>query len=176
VSNEDKSEQNSHSIEFIDYPPLHSDGEYKFEVLDSGQLIGTACAKSKQDQEGKFWHLDDLWVQEDSRSQGYGTKLLNHVCEYFWSLDRLRIRVHPGNPVFRQTGIEELFKIKNHSTEEELDAMDREMKQAMLQPDFWEKQKQAVKKFDSTPLVEWYRKRGFAVDDLDGKHLWCYPD
>jgi len=28
--------------------------------------------------------------------------------------------------------------------------------------------------YDSCQLKEWYRKRGFAVDDPDTRHLWCY--
>ena len=50
----------SGSIKFRDYPPLRSDKEYKFEVLNSGKVIATAFVKCMQDQQGKFWELDAI--------------------------------------------------------------------------------------------------------------------
>lgn len=167
------------SIEFRDYPPLQPDEEYKFEILDYGEVIGTAHVKTQQDRQGEFWHLDDLFVTEKRRNQPqhYGTKLLDHLRQYLWSVHKLRIRVHPA---IGQQAMEELverLKQNQHKyTEEELDAMDEELNQAMQQPDFWEKQQEAGWQFDSKKLIEWYRKRGFTHDDPDGKHLWCYPD
>ncbi|WP_277875600.1 hypothetical protein [Anabaena subtropica] len=36
------------SIEFRDYPPLQPDEEYKFDILDYGEVIGTAHVKTQQ--------------------------------------------------------------------------------------------------------------------------------
>ncbi|MBD2294284.1 GNAT family N-acetyltransferase [Anabaena sphaerica FACHB-251] len=167
----------SGSIEFHDYPSLESDEEYKFEVLHSGQVIGIAHVKCMQDQQGKFWHLDNLFVQIKHRNHGYGTKLLNHLRHYLWSMDRLRIRVHPA---IGQQAMEALVEKLQHNkeiyTEEELDAMDKELYLAMQQPDFWQKQAEISETQDSKELVEWYRKREFTHDDPDGKHLWCYSE
>lgn len=166
------------NIEFRDYPPLQPYEEYKFEVLDSASKVtGTAHVKSIQDGQGKFWHLEDLLVAKESRSQGYGTKLLIHLRQYLWSIHRLRIRVHPA---FGQQAMEEIAEgfMQQQYTEEELDTMDRDLVQAMQQPDYWEKQAETIQntQFDSKRLIEWYRKRDFTVDDPDGRHLWCYPD
>jgi GNAT superfamily N-acetyltransferase len=167
----------SGSIEFRDYPPLESDKEYKFEVLSSGQVIATAYVN---DYQGKFWHLDGLLVhQKKDRYQGYGSKLLNHLRDYLWSIDRLRIRVHPA---IGQQGMEELYEILKHDeetySEKELNAMGEASDLAMQQPDFWEKRAEIIEKRDrdSKELIEWYRKRKFIHDDPDGKHLWCYPE
>ncbi|MBD2569428.1 GNAT family N-acetyltransferase [Anabaena lutea] len=167
----------SDNIEFRNYLPLPSDEEYKFEILNSGEVIATAHVKCMQDKQEKFWHLSNLFVDKNSRSHGYGTKLVNHLRQYLWNIDRLRIRVHPA---IGQQAMEELAEISKHYnetyTEEELDAMDKELYLAMQQPDFWEKQAEISKTKDSKQLVEWYRKREFTHDDPDGKHLWCYPD
>jgi GNAT superfamily N-acetyltransferase len=171
----------SGSIEFRDYPPLESDKEYKFEVLNSGQVIATALVKCMQDQQGKFWHLDDLLVvQKENRNQDYGTKLLNHLRHYLWNIDKLKIRVHPaiGNQGTEELA-ERLSERSKHNeetyTEEELDAIDEALDLAMQQPDFWQKRAEINENKDSKKLFEWYRKREFTHDDPDGKHLWCYP-
>ncbi|MBE9250044.1 GNAT family N-acetyltransferase [Dolichospermum sp. LEGE 00240] len=167
----------SGSIELRDYPPLESDKEYKFEVLSSGQGIATAHVKCMRDRQGKFWHLDNLFVHNQNRNQGYGTRLVNHLRDYLWSIDRLRIRVHPA--IGLQV-MEELAEKSKHNTEtytkEELDDMSKSLYLEMQQPDFWEKQAERNEVRDSKKLIEWYRKRGFIHDDPNGKHLWCYPE
>ncbi|MDJ0734248.1 MAG: GNAT family N-acetyltransferase [Nostocaceae cyanobacterium] len=163
-------------ITFGNYPPSQPGKDYKFEILNSGQIIATAYVKSMQNQQGKFWHLDDLFVQKNNRSQGYGTQLLDHLRKYLWKIDRLKIRVHPAN----EEQVEEFSEIYKHNneqyTDEELDAIDRETEQAIQQPGFWNQLAEKSENRDSERLKNWYRKRGFTHDDPDGKHLWCYPD
>ncbi len=166
----------STSIIFRDYLPSQPGEDYKFEILNSGQVIGTVHVKSMQGKQGKFWHLDDLLIDKNYRSQGYGTKLLNHLRDYLWKIDRLKIRVHPGDGRLLED-LPEKWKHHNEQyTDEELDAMDKETEQAMLQPDFWDKLAEKSENRDSEKLKNWYRERGFKHDDPDGKHLWCYPD
>jgi hypothetical protein len=110
---------------------------------------------------------------------GHNPQNLNiqHFC--LWSIDRLRIRVHPA---IGQQGMEELYERLKHDeetySEKELNAMGEASDLAMQQPDFWEKRAEIIEKRDrdSKELIEWYRKRKFIHDDPDGKHLWCYPE
>lgn len=126
-----------------------SNADYKFEVLDSDKkIIGNAHVESKNDKKEKFWHLEDLFIEKKSRYQGYGTELLNYLCNYLWDVEKLRIRVHPA---IGQQGMEEIVeewrRTNQQFTEEELDDIDRKRMEEIQQRDFWKEQ----------------------------KHLWCCP-
>jgi GNAT superfamily N-acetyltransferase len=151
-------------------------GEYKFEVLDPAKkVVGAAYIESKQDKQGKFWHLEDLLIAEENRNQGYGSALLEHLRQYLWDINRLRIRVHPAIGQQAMEELAETGELMLQSSEEELDAIDRKLEEAMQQPDFWSKQAEIKKEYSSKDLIEWYKKRGFTIDDPDKKHVWCYP-
>lgn len=162
-------------MEFQEYSSLTPYGEYKFEVLDPAKkVVGAAYIESKQDKQGKFWHLEDLLIAEENRNQGYGSALLEHLRQYLWDINRLRIRVHPAIGQQAMEDLAERGKLMQQFSEEELDAMDRKFEEAMQKPDFWSKQAESNKKYSSEDLIEWYKKRGFTIDDPDQKHFWCY--
>lgn len=157
-------------MNFSNYPTPN--GGYKYEVQDSsGQIVGTAHVQSKGNAH-RFWDLEDLLIDKEYRRQGYGTGLLNHVRDHLWNIDRLPIRVHPA---VGQEALEEVAKNCQHNqlTEEERDAEDRKLEEAMKKPDFWEDQNKKSKKYNSEDLKDWDRKLEFTCDDPDGKHLWC---
>lgn len=163
---------------FQNYQLSNSNNEYRFEILGIDKnVIGTAHVKFKNSSQGNFWHLDDLYIFNNYRFQGYGTKLLNHLREYVWNINRLKLRVHPaiGQQAMEEIAAKKLSE-QSESSEEELDAMDEKLEREMMQPDFWKKQKETSSKDDSTSLVKWYMDRGFSVRDPDEKHLWCEPN
>lgn len=143
--------------------------EYVFKVLDSENIVGNAVVTKMHDHKGKFWHLDDLQIRKESRRQGYGTALVNHIITYLLKIDKLRIRVHPA---VGQQAMESLCEEIQNLSEQELDQRDKQLEQEMQKPDFWETQKCNQEVFDSEDLKNWYRERGFNNDDPDGKHLW----
>ncbi len=152
-------------------------GNYKFEVLDSdGKIVGNAHIEPKHDRKGKFWHLEDLQINSETRCQGYGTALLKYLCDYLWSVDRLRIRVHParGLEIPEDQADDYQRKLQQYS-EAELDAIDREQEEEIQKSDFWKKQQQTAKTDSSEDLIKWYQKRGFTISDPDSKHLWRLP-
>ena len=64
---------------FQNYQLSNSNNEYRFKILGIDEnVIGTARVKFKNSSQGNFWHLDDLYIVNNYRFQGYGTKLLNH--------------------------------------------------------------------------------------------------
>ncbi len=166
----------SGKIEFHDYQSLQTE-EYNSEILDSCiNVIGVAHAKLLHGTQEKFWHLENLFIDKGNRCQGYGTKLLNHFCQYLWSIYKVPIRVHPA---IGQQVMENLSDrlMQQQSSEEELDALDENLSNELQQPDFWERQiEKSSTHLDSERLIEWYCKKGFKVDDSDKKYLWCHPD
>lgn len=147
---------------------------YKFEVLDSdGRIVGNAHIEFKHDRKGKFWHLEDLLINPETRCQGYGTGLLKYLCDYLWKVDRLRIRVHPGRGLqITENQADDYQRKLQQYSEEELDAMDYN---ELQKSDFWTNQKKMSKTTNSEDLIKWYEERGFTHKDTDGKHLWLLP-
>ncbi|MCY7273151.1 MAG: GNAT family N-acetyltransferase, partial [Phormidesmis sp. CAN_BIN44] len=161
------------SIKGMNFQEEHSiNNEYVFKVLDSEKIVGTALVKKMHDQEGEFWHLDDLKIQKENRRQGYGRALVKHLIKYLWEINKLRIRVHPA---VGEQAMESILEARQNLSEGELDEMDRQLEQKRQKPNFWESQKLKQQVFNSKDLKKWYRKQGFTIDDPDGKHLWCHP-
>ncbi|MDS3861935.1 GNAT family N-acetyltransferase [Thermosynechococcaceae cyanobacterium BACA0444] len=142
---------------------------YRFMVLESGDIVGTAVVKKMCDKNGDFWHLDDLQIRKNCRKKGYGTALIYHLVTYLLKVNQLPIRVHPA---IGQQASEALVERIENLSEQELDEMDRQLEQEMQNPNFWKNQETKQMVFDSEELKKWYRKRGFNIDDPDGKHLW----
>lgn len=167
----------THKFSFQNYSPLNSRNEYRFEIIGTdNNVIGTAHVKFKNGSQESFWHLHNLYINHNYRFQGYGTKLLNHLREYVWNINRLKLRVHSAIGQQAMEKIAKKLSERSEFSEEELDAMDEKLEREMMQPDFWEKQKEISLEYDSTSLVKWYMDRGFSVRDPDEKHLWCEPD
>lgn len=151
------------------------DCNYRFEILDSHERsVGVAHIESRDDAEGKFWHLEDLLIDENNRNRGYGTILLSYLRDYLWNIDRLRIRVHPavGQQAMETLGKQMQFNQQQY-TEAELDELDKSLEEMLQKPDFWESQEKILD-ISSDELREWYKKRGFSVT-FDEKYLWCFP-
>lgn len=154
-----------------------SDCSYRFEILDSDsheRVVGVAYVESRYDAEGKFWHLEDLFIDENNRNKGYGTILLGFLRDYLWNIDRLRIRVHPavGQQAMEILGKQMQFNQQQY-TEAELDKLDKSLEKMLQKPDFWESQEKILN-LSSDELRKWYKKRGFSVT-FDEKYFWCFP-
>jgi GNAT superfamily N-acetyltransferase len=128
-------------------PP--ADEGYSFEVLDChGDAIGNAVIKLMESNQESFWHVRELFIQKDRRGKGYGSALVEHFCQYVWNIHRNPIRVHPA------IGMQAL---ESQLCDDNLDTPSQEIH------------------YDSQELAEWYKKRGFSVEDQDGRHLWRCP-
>jgi hypothetical protein len=79
------------------------------------------------------------------------------------------MRVHPAGG---QQVMEDLFDSVSNLSDEEDKEQRMQIMQEMKDPSFWESQQLNQTTFNSDELKEWYRKRGFDIDDPDGKHLW----
>jgi len=151
---------------------------YNFTILDksrSSDFLGISKVTKSNNQ--TFWDLEEITIKKEFRRQGYGSKLLNYTRDSMWEIEKLRIRVHPA---IGQQAIENLAEqyqenLKKY-TEEELDALDAKLIQEMREdPKFWNKQSDKFQNYNSDELAKWYCRRGFKPDNLDKKHLWCYP-
>lgn len=144
--------------------PSHD--SYVFEILDSHEKqVGTAHVDLKHDIKGEFWHLEDfIIIDESNRDQGYGTTLLNYLRKYLWSIDRLRIRVHPA--IGQQAGENLAKNTQCHQqqyTEAELNEMDIKLIEEIKQFGFKNIQEDTSNSLDSEKLKKWYKNRGFSV-------------
>lgn len=154
-----------------------ANGTYRFSILNTSQEeITFALVELKNLTEESFWDLTELYTIQQEREKGYATKLLTYLKEYLWNIYRFPIRVHPANGIQFMENLSEKYELhKQKFSDEELDAQDEALNQAIQQPGFWEEQEKNSVKQDSSKLSQWYKNREFNRDDLDQRHLWCDP-
>lgn len=163
-----------------DGQPLSSNinGNYNFKIVSEDQKeIGNSLVESRQDRQGRFWHLENLYISPEYRSKGYGTTLLNYIREYVWNVDRLRIRVHPAiGQQASENWAENLQKINSKDNQELGEYLDSLSDEEWLEWVQNNSSKIGWMEFNSDNLIRWYQNRGFTIKDPDEKHLWCDPE
>jgi GNAT superfamily N-acetyltransferase len=158
----------------VDFEETHiTNDRFEFKIFESERIVGRALVKRMHDMTKDYWHLDDLQIDKESRGKGYGTALVRHLMNHLSEISELPMRVHPAGV---QQVMEDLFEARPDLCDEEHEEQLRQAKQDMQDPSYWETQQRNQVTFNSDGLKGWYRKRGFNVDDSDGRHLWHLPE